>query len=171
MILAFQILALAAVALFLVRWQMGLRKRNAQSWESLLARLQHEGCVHDLNEKFLWKDGLSVTPEDAWQRMEGPKGLWIMYQNARVMQEMADFALRNDPQVDLLLVETLRSDAVQIRLCVLMALTQYGFTQASEGVRVYAFRTAALYSGMAARMTQLLQSHYAGVLPDFIEAM
>jgi len=97
--------------------------------------------------------------------------LWLMYQNAQVMQEMADFASQNAADVDRILIETLHSDAVQIRICVLMALLQYGFTAAGEGVRVYAFRTAGLYSGMAARMTQLLQEHYAGILPDFVESM
>lgn len=171
MILAFQILSFAAVVLYLFRWQVGLRKRRDQSWESLLLRLRQDVSVRDLNEQFLWKEGLTATPDDAWQRMEGPKGLWLMYQNAQVMQEMADYASRNDPDVDRILIETLHSDAVQIRICVLMALMQYGFTAASEGVRVYAFRTAGLYSGMAARMTQLLQEHFAGVLPDFVEAM
>lgn len=171
MILVLQILSLVAVALYLFRWQTGLRKRKDQSWESLLIRLRHDGCVRDLSEQFLWKEGLAVTPEDAWQRMEGPKGLWMMYQNAQVMLEMADYANRHASNVDRILIETLHSDAVQIRVCVLMALLRYGFTAAGDGVRVYAFRTAALYSGMAARMTQLLQEHYAGILPDFVEAM
>jgi hypothetical protein len=103
--------------------------------------------------------------------MEGPRGLWVMYQNSRVMLEMADFAARNDSGVDRVVLETLRSDAMQIRVCVLMALAQYGFTKASEGVRVNAFRAAALYSGMAARLTALLQDHAAGILPDFVAAM
>jgi hypothetical protein len=171
MVVAFQILSFAALALLLFRWQRGLRKRRDQSWESLLTRLRRDGCVRDLNAQFLWKEGLTVTPEDAWQRMEGPKGLWLMYQNAQVMQEMADFADRNGMDVDRILVETLHSDAVQIRICVLMAMLQYGFNAASEGVCVYSFRTAALYSGMAARMTQLLQENYAGILPDFVESM
>ena len=50
-----------------------------------------------------------------------PKGLWVMYQNARTMLEMADFAAKNSDTVDRLLIETLRSDAMQIRVCVLMA--------------------------------------------------
>jgi hypothetical protein len=148
-----------------------VRRRNTQTWDSLLARLRPDWSARELSDHFLWKEGLSATPEDAWQRMEGPKGLWVMYQNARVMLEMADFADRHIEGVDRLLVETLRSDAMQIRVCVLMALAQYGFSQASEGVRVNAFRAAALYSGMAARMTQLLQEHAAMVVPDFVAAM
>jgi hypothetical protein len=94
-----------------------------------------------------------------------------MYQNARVLLDMADYAARNCDNVDRVLLETLRSDAMQIRVCVLMALTQYGFSQASEGVRVNAYRAATFYTSMAARMTQLLQEHAAAIIPDFVAAM
>ena len=124
-----------------------------------------------MSDQFLWKEGVSATPEDAWKRMEGPKGLWTMYQNARVMLEMADYADRHSDNVDRLLLETLRSDAMQIRVCVLMALAQYGFSQASEGVRVNAYRAASIYTGMAARLTQVLQEHAAVIVPDFVAAM
>jgi len=171
MILLLEFSALAAVALYLARWQSGIRKRNAQSWNSLLSRLRPDWSARELSDHFLWKEGLSATPEDAWQRMKGPNGLWVMYQNAQVMMEMAEFASRNSESVDRVLLETLRSDAMQIRLCVLMALGQYAFSQASEGVRVNAFRAASMYTGMAARMTQLLQENAAIIVPDFVAAM
>ncbi len=166
-----QVLAFAAVAIYFGHRRMGLRKRNNQSWDSLLSRLRVDWSARELSDNFLWKEGIDATPNDAWQRMEGPNGLWVMYQNSRVMLEMADFAARNNPDVDKLIVETLRSDAMQIRVCVLMCLAQYGFSQASEGVRINAFRAAAMYTGMAARMTELLQNHAAGILPDFVAAM
>ena len=166
-----QIVAIAGVALYLARWRGGARRRNAQSWNALLARLRPDWSARELSDHFLWKEGLNATPEDAWRRMEGPKGLWVMYQNARVMLEMADYAARNSQGVDRVLLETLRSDAMQIRVCVLMALAQYAFSQASEGVRVNAFRAATMYTGMAARMTQLLQDHAAVIVPDFVAAM
>jgi hypothetical protein len=166
-----QVLAFAAVAIYFGHRRAGLRKRNNQSWDSLLSRLRVDWSARELSDNFLWKEGIDATPNDAWQRMEGPNGLWVMYQNSRVMLEMADFAARNNPDVDKLIVETLRSDAMQIRVCVLMCLAQYGFSQASEGVRINAFRAAAMYTGMAARMTELLQNHAAGILPDFVAAM
>lgn len=166
-----EILAVIAIALFLVRWHKSARRRNTQTWETLLARLRPEWSARELSDHFLWQEGLSATPEDAWQRMEGPKGLWVMYQNAQVMQEMADYAAKNCEGVDRLLVETLHSDAMQIRLCVITALSQYAFTKASEGVRINAFRAAAMYTGMAARMTQLLQENAAVMVPDFVAAM
>jgi hypothetical protein len=166
-----QIALIATVAFYLGRWRVGVRRRNSQTWDSLLARLRPDWSARELSDHFLWKEGLNASPEDAWKRMEGPHGLWAIYQNARVMLEMADFASRNCATVDRELVETLRSDAMQIRVCVLMALTQYAFSQASEGVRVNAFRAASMYTGMAARMTQLLQENAAMVLPDFVAAM
>jgi hypothetical protein len=166
-----QIAAVMAIAWYLVRWHKGVRRRNSLTWESLLARLRPEWSACELSEQFLWKESLSVTPEDAWQRMEGPRGLWVMYQNARVMLEMADYASKNCEGVDRLLIENLHSDAMQIRVCVLTALAQYAFTQSGEGVRVNAYRAAAMYTGMAARMMQLLQIHAAVVVPDFVAAM
>ncbi len=167
----FQFAVVAALAFYLVRWRGAVRRRNAQSWDSLLSSLRPDWSARELSNNFLWKEELNATPEDAWQRMEGPKGLWVMFQNARVMLAMADYADRNCEGVDRLLLETLRSDAMQIRVCVLMALAQYGFSQASEGVRVNAFRAATMYAAMAARLTQLLQEHAAVIVPDFVAAM
>jgi len=166
-----EIAAIAAIAFYLGRWRSSVRRRNSETWETLLAKLRPDWSARELSENFLWREGLSATPEDAWQRMEGPKGLWVMHQNARVMQQMADYAARNCEGVDRLLIETLHSDAMQIRVCVLMALAQYAFTQASEGVRINAFRAASMYTGMAARMTSLLQDHAAVMVPDFVAAM
>jgi hypothetical protein len=171
MLTVLQIVVVAAVAVYMVYWRKSVLRRNAQSWESLLGRLRQDWSARELSEHFLWQEGLSATPEDAWQRMEGPRGLWVMHQNARVMLAMADYALRNCEGVDRLLVETLRSDAMQIRVCVLAALAQYGFMQAGEGVRVNAYRAAALYTGMAARMTHLLQEYAASTVPDFVASM
>jgi hypothetical protein len=166
-----QIAAIAAISFYLIRWRMNVRRRNTQTWDSLLGRLRVDWSARELSDNFLWKEGLNASPEDAWKRMDGPKGLWVIYQNARVMHEMADYAAKHCDGVDRLLVETLHSDAMQIRLCVLMALGQYAFTQASEGVRVNAYRAASMYTGMAARMTQLLQEHNAVMVPDFVAAM
>src|SRR5580658_4077649 len=171
MLLPLQIVVVVCLGFYLCRWRNSVHRRNKQSWESLLARLRPDWSARDLSEQFLWKEGLNATPDDAWQRMEGPKGLWVMYQNAKVMIEIADYASRNSTTVDRLLLETLRSDAMQIRVCVLMALGQYAFSKASEGVRINAFRAATMYTGMAARMTQMLQEIAPVMVPDFVAAM
>jgi hypothetical protein len=166
-----QIAAITVVAIYLGRWRASVHRRNAQSWESLITRLRPDWSARELSDHYLWREGVNATPEETWKRIRGAHGLWAMYQNARVMLEMVDYSLRHCESVDRELVETLRSDAMQIRVCVLMALAQYAFSQASEGVRVNAFRAASMYTGMAARMTQLLQENAAIVVPDFVAAM
>ena len=166
-----QLGAVVLVALYLGHRRLTVRRRNSETWESILARLRPDWSARELSDQFLWKEGLNASPEETWTRMEGPHGLWVMFQNAKVMLEMADYAFRNCENVDRVLIETLRSDAMQIRVCVLMALVQYAFSQASEGVRVNAFRAASMYTGMAARTTQLLQESAAVLVPDFVAAM
>jgi len=170
-LIVLQVAVVLGIGFYLFRCRLAVRSRNEQSWDSLLARLRPDWSARELSDQFLWKEGLNATPEDAWQRMEGPKGLWVMYQNARVMIEMADYASKHSTNVDRLLLETLRSDAMQIRVCVLMALAQYGFSKASEGVRINAFRAATMYTGMAARMTQMLQASAPVMVPNFVAAM
>lgn len=165
-----QIVAVLCIALFLGRWRMGVHRRNGQSWESLIARLQHDCNARELTNHFLWREGLSATPDETWERIRGPHGLWAMYRNAGIMLEMADFAARNG-EVDPELLQTLRTDATQVRMCAIQALFQYAVSQANESVRLQAFRAASMYTGMAARMAQLMQAHASAALPDFVAAM
>ena len=67
-----QIAAVIAIALYLVRWRKSVRRRNSQTWDTLMARLRSEWSARELSDHFLWQEGLSATPEDAWRRMEGP---------------------------------------------------------------------------------------------------
>ena len=170
-----QIAVVCALLVYFIKWRGSMRRRNTQTWDSLLSQLRSDWSARELSEQFLWKEGLAATTDDIWQRLDGPRGLWAMFQNARVLLEMADYANRNSAPgsspIDPMVLETLRSDAMQIRLCVLMALGQYALSQATEGVKVNAFRAANIYSGMAARMTALIQDHAAVILPDFVAAM
>lgn len=166
-----QIALIAAIGYYLCLWRRNVRRRNAQTWETLLARLRPEWSARELSDQFLWQEGVNASPEEAWRRMEGPKGLWVMYQNTGVMLDMANYASKHCEGVDAVLISTLHSDAMQIRICVLAALGQYAFTAASEGVRVNAYRAASMYTGMAARTTVLLQNYAAVMVPDFVAAM
>ena len=172
MILALlQIAAVAIVAISLVRSRARSRRRNAQSWESLVARLQPGWSGHDLSDHFLGSEGLSASPEETWELMRGARGLWAMYHNAGVMLEMAYYAARNSISSDLELLASLRSDAIQIRVGALTALAQFALNKASDSVRFNAFQVASQYTGMAARMTRLLQENASVLVPDFVAAM
>ena len=84
---------------------------------------------------------------------------------------MADYAARNCETIDTELLAALRSDATQIRIGVLKALAQFAFNRASENVCLNSFQVASMYTGMAARMAQLLQVSAPDMLPDFVAAM
>ena len=43
-----QIATLAIVALYLGRWRAGVRRRNTQSWESLIVRLRPDWSAREL---------------------------------------------------------------------------------------------------------------------------
>jgi hypothetical protein len=166
-----QVVAVSSIAIYLGRSRFRLARRSARTWESLIARLRHDWSARGLSDHFLWKEGLNATPEEAWECIQGARGLWAMYQNAGVMLEMADFAAQNSDSVDQQLLETLRNDAMQIRGCALRGLAQYALNQASDAVRMHAFSAASMYTGMAARMTQLLQANAEEMLPSFVAAM
>jgi hypothetical protein len=169
-----QIAAIVPVTISLVRWRVGQRHRNAQSWDSLVARLKPGWSARDLSVHFLSKEGLNASPGETWERMQGFRGIRAMYHNAGVMLEMADYAARNidsSGSIDPALLETLRSDAMQIRTGALRVLAHCVFQHASENVRSKAFRVASMYTGMAARTAQLLQMSAPDMLPDFVAAM
>lgn len=68
---------------------------------------------------------------------------------------MVEFAERNCDEIDPVLLESLRSDARQVRMSALKTLVQSA-VEVSEGtVRVNAFRTVSMYTGMTASMVQL----------------
>ena len=166
-----QIVAVALVVGYLGYLRFSMARRNKQSWESLIARLQKGWSGRQLSEHFLWKEGLSSTPDHTWEQIQGTRGLWAMHKNAGIMLQMADYAARNAENIDPALLQALRSDAVQIRLCTLTTIAQCTFSQATENARYNAFRAASMYTGMAARMTQLLEGSASNALPSFVAAM
>jgi hypothetical protein len=155
--------------LVLAWWRTNLVRRREQSWESLIGRLK-DCHGRQLSPQFLWREGLAVGPEEMWNRLGGLRGLWSLYRNTSVMIEMAEFAARHGA-VDAELLETLRCNAIQIRLCLIAVMGQCVFEHASESVRVQAFGAASVYTGMAARMAELLRKYALTELPQFVEAM
>ncbi len=166
-----QIAAIAVIAFCLYRFKSGLRRRNARSWDSLVARLRLDSCTRRLGDQSIWNGDLKVTPEEQWQLIRGARGLWTIYENARVMLEMADYAARNSDSVDREMLANLRSDAMQIRVCVLTALGKYAFSQVNESISMNVSRAAAMYTEMAARTTELLRANGPEMVPNFVAAM
>ena len=70
-----ELVAVVLVAMYLGYWRLSARRRNSQTWDTLVARLRPDWSARELSDQFLWKEGLTSTPEDTWTRMQGPHGL------------------------------------------------------------------------------------------------
>jgi hypothetical protein len=162
---------LVFAAIYLICWRAGMRRRNAQTWDSLVARLQPDWSVRASSESSVSIEGLNASLEEKWNLIQGARGLWAMHENAGVMLEMADYAVRHSESVDREFLETLRSDAMQIRQYVRLALVQYAFSQVNESICAHAYRAASMYIGMATQVTEFLEVSSGVMLPDYVAAM
>jgi hypothetical protein len=171
LLIAVQIGIVFVVAAYFAAVRSRMLKRNLRSWESLIGRIEPMGCLQSISDHFPWREGLNASPEDTWEKIDGIRGLRRLYRNAGVLMEIADFAALHGESVDRILLETLRNDALQIRLGVLTTISQAMWNKASETARVHGFRIVSIYIGMSSRMTALLQASSVDYLPTFVAAM
>jgi hypothetical protein len=153
-------------------WRKQQTKRNAKDWDGLIGQLRdNDWGIEEISERFLYKSEVQVTTKDVWQRIHGCQGLWAMYKNCPVLVQLADYAADHGEGVDLEMLEGLRSDAFQIRLCVLLALGQYVFSASSVGAAVNAHRAVATYSAMLVRLTSFIQEYSTPLFPSYLDAV
>jgi len=171
MLLAAEITVVAGVLTYAGYWRRNQSRRRVASWESIVSRLRSntEFGFDEIAERYLYKEGINATPKDIWGRIDGANGLWAMYTNAGVLMQLADFAAENSEGIPEELIESLRSDAFQVRTAVLMSLARYAFSQSGVAASVNAHRAAEAYSSMLAHITTLFQEHSALYFPRFLE--
>lgn len=171
------ILTLAATAIpaaYAVYWRRNQAKRRNADWDSILSRFRShsEFGFAEITERYLYSPGIQATPQDIWPRIRGAQGLWAMFVNAGVLMELADYAAAHGGEaIPEMLIEELRSDALQLRIAVLVALARYGVSRSGVSASVNAHRAACAYSAMLAHMTILFQEHSTLFFPRFLEAM
>ena len=121
-----QVILTALLIAYAAFWRRQQMKRRAKSWDGIISQLRcNDWGIEEISERFLYKSEVQVTTKDVWQRIHGCKGLWAMYKNSPILVQLADYAAEHGQGVDQEMLEGLRSDAFQIRLCVLLALAQY----------------------------------------------
>jgi hypothetical protein len=168
----FQILLAVALIAFVGLWRHQQAKRKLRSWDEIVAGLRaNDWGLDEVSERYLYRGGIKATPTDIWSRIDGARGLWAMYTNTPLLVQLADYAAEHGTDPDEALLEGLRSDAFQIRLCVLLALTKYAMSRSTVGASVNAHRATALYSEMLARLTTLFQESAGQLFPKYLEAM
>ncbi len=163
----------SALVAYAVYWRRSQTKRQAADWDSIVSRLRanRDFNFDEVAERYLYSDGIRATPRDIWPKINGANGLCAMFTNAGVLMQLADYAAEHGQDVPEELIEELRSDALQIRTAVIMALAKYGFSRSGVAASVNAHRAATAYSSMLAHITTLFQEHSALYFPRFLEAM
>src|SRR6202034_146192 len=155
-----QVILTAVLIAYAGFWRRQQVKRRAKTWDGIISQLRcNDWGIEEISERFLYKSEVQVTTQDVWLRIQRCKGLWAMYKNALILVQLADYAPEHGEGVDQEMLEGLRSDAFQIRLCVLMALGQYVCSASSVGAAVNAHRAVATYSAMLVRLTAFIQEY------------
>jgi hypothetical protein len=154
-------------------WRRSQSRRRSADWDSIVGRLRSnsEFNFDQVAECYLYGEGIKVPTSDIWNRIDGANGLWAMFTNAGVLMELADYAAEHGENIPEQLIEELRSDAMQIRMAVIVALARYGFSRSGVAASVNAHRAASAYSTMLAHLTMLFQEHSALYFPRFLESM
>ncbi len=166
-----QITALVMLTAYICRSRIAMHRRNAQSWDSLLARLRPDWDVRELIDDSFTDQRPNASLKEKLKRILHAHGLWTMFKNASVMMEMADFAARNSDLLDPELLAVLRKDAMQIRLLVLEVIGKFAFTAVNESIGMNVLRAESAYAEMAMRITEVLEVSAPEALPGFVGAM
>jgi len=123
-----QVILTALLIAYAGFWRRQQMKRRAKSWNAIISQLRcNDWGIEEITERYLYKSEVQVSTKDVWQRISGCKGLWTMYKNCPVLVQLADYAAEHGENVDREMLEGLRSDAIQIRLCVMLALDSMCF--------------------------------------------
>jgi hypothetical protein len=167
-----QYLLAASLLVFVGLWRRTQARRKGRSWDEIVAALRaNDWGLDEVSERYLYRGGIKATAADIWPRIQGAHGLWAMYCNTPLLVQLADYAAAQDVASNEELLEGLRSDAFQIRLCVLMALAKYALSRSTVGASVNACRATELYSEMLANLTALFQQSAGQLFPKYLAAM
>jgi hypothetical protein len=167
-----QVIFAALLVGYAAFWRRQQSRRRAKSWNAIISQLRcNDWGIEEISERFLYKSEVQVTPKDVWQRINGCKGLWAMYKNSPILVQLADYAAEHGEGVNVEMLEGLRSDAFQIRLCVMLALAQYVLSASSVGASVNAHRAVATYSTMMVNLTAFIQEYSTSLFPSYLDAV
>jgi hypothetical protein len=149
----------ASIAAYFGYWRLNVHRRRKYAWDLLTAYLEPGDRCKGLNYPLRLDQGVGVIWGEKWRSVQGANGLWSMYVNAGIMLDTANFLAQNCEGIDRGLLESLRSDATQVRAYVLIALSKYACSQVNECALTSASRATAYYTDMLNGTTQLLDGN------------
>ncbi len=127
MALLVQVAVCGAILAYLGQWRAYMNRRNRATWESLVSQLRLSSAA-DGHLPSTRAEVLLESATESGLTSRDPRSLWMHFNHARVVLEMADFAERNctlGPNfIDPVLLASVRRDAMQIRIAALAGLTK-----------------------------------------------
>ena len=127
MALLVQVAVCGALLAYLVQCRAYMGRRNRATWESLSDQLQPFSATGGRLPSTR-AEALFESAEEIRQTSRDPRSLWIHFNRARVVLEMADFAERNSTPgpdfIDPVLLARVRRNAMQIRISALAGLAR-----------------------------------------------
>lgn len=161
-------------AAYAIQWRRAQTRRRNADWNTILGRLRShsEFGFAEISERYLYSPAIDATPENVWTRIHGAEGLWSMFVNAGVLMDLAEYAsTHGGDAIPEMLAAELRSDALQLRIAVLIALARFGLSRSGVSASVNAHRAACAYGSLLAHMTTFFQEYSTLYFPRFLEAM
>ena len=155
-----------SLAMYFVIARVNFRRRQRCAWDRLVAQLQVKSLGPELSFQLYRSPDTPSTPLERWQARQGAFGLWSMYENARIMLDLANYASENSTAIDPELLANVRSDAMQIRVYVLLALSKYACSQVNESTCENVARATATYRSMEHKMVELMQASGELLVPQ-----
>lgn len=155
-----------SLAMYFLIVRVNFRRRQRCAWDRLAAQLQVKSLGPESSFQLYRSPNQLATPCEKWQAHQGAFGLWSMYENARIMLDLANYASENSTTIDPELLANLRSDAMHIRVYVLLALSKYACSQVNESTCENVARAAAIYHSMEQKMTELMQASGEVLVPQ-----
>ena len=157
-------------ALLAARWSSRRRHSTQMDWNLLVASIRSNGHVEEIVPGFRWSEKHIFEHDHLWRRLQGAQGLWDIYHNAGVYVRLADFALASEAAIPESVMEQIHSDALQLRVCVLLAISQYVMSR-TVASSIHCAKALTLYCGIASRLTAAFQNFRPELFPDLMEAM
>ena len=153
-------------------WRRQQVKRHRKNWHEIVNQLQgNDWGLEEITEKYLYKGGIRATTEDIWIASPVATDSWRCIKMHPCWCSLPTMPPHHGEGVDQAMLETLRSDAFQIRLCVMLALAQHVMSASSVGAAVNAHRATTTYSEMLASLTAFIQEHSASLFPSYLDAV
>ena len=150
-------------------------RQSRVEWHELTAKLRpiHSRGVAAIADAYLHprKNQIEQEPEQIYAMLGGAEGLHAMYENTKVMLELAGYATRWNAVEAAVVTEMIRRDARRLQKAVhgiqLEMLCRRAVVRAPFRMQ----EAAAAYHLMSSRLLALYETSHIGLYPRLVEAL